>query len=269
VDTTNPCVNKVEVFLLDKKGEHTGQVSTIEFACCSLQNTEAERILRENVTTLCPRSLNDIRAVPEGFMVASGARACDGDIIDYKHTHPHQARLCATMGNFFMKRGFGHRVNALRECLVQAGHRSQSPTLGKHPWFTLTVCMSDHGNENHVDPKDAGAQCMTIWHKKGKVSNWYFLFPDVRIFVDGRIRKGLAIPLHHGTVVSWDGRYMRHCTAKPKLEGKNARVHGTYFGAQQQVLDVAKKYPKYRQRADSDRPRTEQEYRQTKHARTK
>ena len=272
VDMTKSCVHEVEVTLLDEKGNPTGEVSLIEFAYLPLAQTEAKRILTENAITLCPSASNDIRDAPEGHMTASGARVCDGDIIEYKHTYPHQAKLSDVMGRYFGKHGFGHRVTALRKCLVDAGARSQSPTFGKFPWFTLTACTTNYGNENHVDPKDGGAQGMTVWHEwkprkdKVKVSNWYFLFPDIRVFVDGTSRNGLAIPLCHGAVISWDGRCLRHCTAKPNIQGKNSKVFGTYFGAHQQVLEVAKKYPRCRR--DADRPLTETEYREAKRVRT-
>ncbi len=79
------------------------------------------------------------------------------------------------------------------------------------------------------------------------------------ILVDGQWRKGVAIPLKHGTVVTWDGNLIRHCTAVKTLEthpwpkrkrqensiyktsslepgSDKSTAWGTYFGIQQTVV---------------------------------
>ena len=55
-------------------------------------------------------------------------------------------------------------------------------------------------------------------------------------FVDGEWKKGVAVRLQHGTVVTWDARLIRHCSGLPKLEidkktgQPKSTTHGTYFG---------------------------------------
>ena len=95
---------------------------------------------------------------------------------------------------------------------------------------------------------------IALWHKgpppngenkherKPKIDNWYFLFPDAEIYCErtARWHKGIAIPLSHGTVILWDARLLRHCTAWPILKkkvdkqgnftGYKSSAYGTYFG---------------------------------------
>ena len=269
VDTTKVSFNTVEVNVLDEHGKRTDEVSTIDFAYTPLKNTAAVNILTKNALIVCPRPSNDVRVAPEGHMAASGARAHGGDVINYRHTHEHQALLSDTMSTYLRKHGFGPRVNALRQCLVEAGARSQCPTFGKVPWFTLTVCSCDYSNECHVDTTD-GSQAITIWHEhkprknSPQISNWYFLFPDIRVMVDGVAHKGLAIPLCHGAVISWEAQRMRHCTAKPNLLKPSSLVWGTHFGAQKRVLSAALKHHPCRRFDDPKRPLTEKEFRDAK-----
>ena len=55
--------------------------------------------------------------------------------------------------------------------------------------------------------------------------------------IDGVTYNGFAIPLQHGTVVTWDARLVRHCTAVPLIKKPNAEVYGTYFGVTTKIAN--------------------------------
>ena len=127
-------------------------------------------------------------------------------------------------------------------------------------WGKLPVVFNDdyqcvnYGNKTHIDDSDA-AQAITIWHeaqplrpgspKEKNVTNWYFLFPDLKIKVDGKWKTGVAIPLQHGTVISWDANAYRHCTAPPAIEKSKDGIYktiacGTFFVIAKEVANYCK-----------------------------
>jgi len=60
--------------------------------------------------------------------------------------------------------------------------------------------------------------------------------------VDGKWKTGVAIPLQHGTIISWDANVYRHCTAAPSIEklreGNDKTVAcGTFFGIAKKVAN--------------------------------
>ena len=115
----------------------------------------------------------------------------------------------------------------------------------------MIVTTVNYGNEDHVDGNDA-SQGVTIWHESRPPSqaqdpykncrNWYFLFPNMEVRIDGKWKKGVAVKLRHGTVVSWDATVIRHCTALPqdrldqRADRKVSVPCGTYFGVDKKVV---------------------------------
>ena len=96
-------------------------------------------------------------------------------------------------------------------------------------------------NASHYDVWDSG-KGYCIFTKKDrdrKVTNWYFILPNmIGRRADGTIFQGIAIRLHHGVAIAWDGRIIRHCTsvtrgvAKPvdtNADG-DPQVYAMYFG---------------------------------------
>lgn len=67
--------------------------------------------------------------------------------------------------------------------------------------------------------------------------NWYFVLPNVygKKSPNGCTYNGVAIKLTHGTLISWDGRLIRHCTSvMQRMQG--GHVYGTFFGAKSAVV---------------------------------
>ena len=78
----------------------------------------------------------------------------------------------------------------------------------------------DLGNEPHFDVNDAGPG-ISIWLMEcpeKKHEDWYFLLPNCSV----QGSKGVAIKLYHGTIIEWDGRKVKHCTAHPGTVIDNA-----------------------------------------------
>ena len=134
---------------------------------------------------------------------------------------------------------FNHRVNELRNPVDQVEPPLKEWKLNQDhvPMCSMMASSENLGNECHTDLD--GSRSMAIWHheeyKLGEdddslIQNGFFLFPDAKCNIDGEV-KGIAIRLLHGTVISWDGRYVRHCTAVPNwCGGEVRRLLSTFFG---------------------------------------
>jgi hypothetical protein len=73
------------------------------------------------------------------------------------------------------------------------------------------MITENYSNSAHTDPFDQ-SKTFVLWFFSKKcpdVENLFFLFPDATI--DGK--RGLAVKLFHGAVISWDGRLLRHGTS--------------------------------------------------------
>ena len=77
------------------------------------------------------------------------------------------------------------------------------------------------GNSSHFNAHDA-SQGYSVWTEehRGIARNWFFIMPNVHgRKLDGSSFAGVAIKLHHGTAISWDGRVVRHCTSITMPDG--------------------------------------------------
>ena len=188
-----------------------------------------------------------------GSMTCSGTRVYAKKLFQYKNNKNNLKDLEDAARYVFDNYGFVHWVGNLSTRFLDIG--ANINTIGaagsgsKFPWMSLCVTSNNYGNECHQDLGDA-CQGITIWHEdnppypqKGKpigcrVKNWYFLFPDMEIKISSEWRKDVAIPLQHGTVVSWDAHLLQHCTAIPTINKKKdnrkgepeTAAYGTYFG---------------------------------------
>jgi hypothetical protein len=78
-------------------------------------------------------------------------------------------------------------------------------------------------NASHYDAGDAGYG-FSLWLQKNSLqaaNDWFFLLPNATI--EGS--RGVAIELSHGTMISWNGAELKHCTMIPNPEPSDA-----YFG---------------------------------------
>lgn len=110
---------------------------------------------------------------------------------------------------------------------------------GGYACLTNTADVSvDLENASHYDANDA-SQSLSVFTEDipGSTKNWYFVLPNVygKRSGTGKVYNGVAIKLTHGTMISWDGRLIRHCTSMSD-RAPGCHVYGTFFGAKTSVV---------------------------------
>jgi hypothetical protein len=249
---------RLKVSILDENDDHEGYayVETAHTPLIATGEVKQTRglayALKKNAQHHNPRKANDVRAGNNlGAMSAAGMRVYSSQIIQYRNTPVSAKELIKSAEAFLNKYKFGMWVRLLRSRMLEVGPSCFPPEiLGRTSFCTLGVVTQNYGNEAHQDYHDE-CQGIAIWHsshgfhpcgprKKQQVQNWFFVFPDMMIMVNNKWHKGVAIQLYPGTVVSWDARLLRHCTAVPELVG-DARAYGTYFGISTKVAKYAKR----------------------------
>ena len=63
--------------------------------------------------------------------------------------------------------------------------------------------------------------------------------------IDGKWETSVAIPLQHGTVLSWDANAYQYCTAAPSFKKSKGGIDktiacGTFFGIAKKVANYCK-----------------------------
>ncbi len=117
-----------------------------------------------------------------------------------------------------------------------------------HVGFTIDMSV-DLGNLSHYDVGNV-SQGFSVWteEEQGLASNLYFVMPNLYgIENDGNPFNGVAVKLHHGTAISWDGRVIRHCTLLTSPDGQpetqfvsesSNHVYGTFSAAKERIVNV-------------------------------
>lgn len=117
----------------------------------------------------------------------------------------------------------------LQEEIRDIEENSNNPII---PLMKGCICSRIVQSENlmnsaHFDVNDTSRCIATFTEQKvGEASGWYFILPNVTI--DGK--RGIAIELHHGVTVAWDGRVIWHCSSVSDIKPDNS-VHGTFVAA--------------------------------------
>ena len=108
--------------------------------------------------------------------------------------------------------------------------------LGGSSGFCSNIAISvDLENAAHVDVNDASV-CLVAFAETTphSTTDWYFVFPDVLLRVNGRSYNGLVVKLTHGVTILFDGRVVRHCTSRHKRfqnpDGTLDHTVGWFFG---------------------------------------
>ena len=242
--------HRIVVAVRDENGEKKA-TSVIEAVLTPLVKVSQKncqgfgRCLKENAQAL-DFAANDCRkGKNKGSMVVTGTRFYGKKLCEYQNET--DSLLMKKADEFFGKYGLKMWVNNLRKQIVDNHGNRTNMAGGNLPWASLVVVSQDYGNESHVDPKDS-CQGITIWHEEKpplngtNVQNWYFLFPDLQVQLeDGTWKTGVAIPLVQGTVITWDARLIRHCTAFSEKGKKPSMAWGTYFGNDQRVVTGLKR----------------------------
>ena len=124
---------------------------------------------------------------------------------------------------------------------IRRTERSAGVLPPKEMGGSAGICCSgdisiDLGNSSHYDKGDASVG-FSVWASltSNRVSNWFFVLPNLRGTYNGRQFEGIAIALYDGAAVSWDGRWVRHCTALPTIDN-GQHLFGMFFAAKKRFL---------------------------------
>jgi hypothetical protein len=133
-----------------------------------------------------------------------------------------------------------------------------SPPVGGMSGDEAAFCYVSHSmdisvdlaNSSHYDSNDASLG-FTIWTEDvpGSTKNWYFVLPNVygkwplgmRAGKKSLTYQGVAIKLTHGTMISWDGRVIRHATSvvdEAEVDNGDKLNHryGNFFAAKSSIV---------------------------------
>ena len=173
------------------------------------------------------------RKHPAGIMVSSGTRGDDGnDTTLCKYTREEQKDVLRCVRKHFEKHGFGEAAYEIEQTTKERGGFDVFPELwGLNPFSAFMVVSENLANESHVDCND-DSRCIAVFHTHKRCQHdnivRYFLLPDVEVWDGVRIRKGVAIEIVDGLIISWEGDKVRHCSSVPIIQGK-PRGFGTFF----------------------------------------
>ena len=100
------------------------------------------------------------------------------------------------------------------------------PSLKDAPGSRMMISVN-LANSPHYDTGDT-SESVAIWleEKPGQSENWYFVLPNMSY----KGSKGVIVKLHHGLVISWDGREIFHCTSKTFV-GDGNKVYGCLWSS--------------------------------------
>ena len=119
----------------------------------------------------------------------------------------------------------------LTDVLADISRAERSKSIKSPSWMPKgpgsSIMLSKNlGNSSHYDLDGSVSVSFWVEDKPGVASNWFFVLPNVSF--EGS--DGVLIRLYHGAVVSWDGRYIRHCTSVTETGVAN-NTYGVMFGS--------------------------------------
>jgi len=229
-------------FMLDARNEGpldlevklaSGEVTTVKIDTACHEDVMLESIVQLGITMKNNGNVRD-KSGDEGAMFGLGHRDFARDIIYMPMYEPGvstaMAKVSRAVGTF-MKETWPCEYNEIRHAELQKSSTTE-PLLQMGGWTGPghTMMLSRNlTNSAHLDIYDK-SRSFAVWAEKapGQAKNWFFVMPDVSI--DGST--GVAIQLHHGCVISWDGRLVRHCTSKTDVGADNDNaVFACMFGS--------------------------------------
>jgi hypothetical protein len=152
-------------------------------------------------------------------MFGVGTRVHNGKFNNYKtfvgYDPLKSIEMCHLASNI-LEKYFPHQVIAMRST-----ERGFGLFHNNHLTYNYDQSV-DLGNASHFDTMDASVG-VSVWTELqcDNVGNWTFVSSNVKFFYEGTLYVGLIVKLHHGAAMSWDGRFMRHCSSIPHVNGNN------------------------------------------------
>jgi hypothetical protein len=193
-------------------------------------NSVAKHLMMHKGTSNCRSNSSDLGSM----YVLNGETSCVKNCPELRTT---LRDVCIEVGEV-AKELFPPVVSAIRhtERLYGIG---PAYALGGERGISSEVVMSvDLAGPSHMDTRD-GSVCLVIWHEQKHdpptANNWKFMMPNLTVQEGSMTWKGVALKISHGTAIVFDGRDIRHCTAKTE-PGEGNNTHGLYCGVVSELI---------------------------------
>ena len=218
-----------EVIELDIAINDTDEHSFVKIFYDMNENSNYLRALNRLGESLrhCKENTNRSKNKDQGkmFIVGKGKKG-NGSIGSYNLTKSTDEIVSAInevidiAKDYYLELGLSDEINEL-------DRRKNHGNMGNEKCFVSSIVQSQNlVNAGHYDSDDTTVSIAT-WteSKKGMNNDWYLILPNTTR--DGK--RGIAIKLHHGVTITWEGTKIFHCSTIGELDGET-NVYGTLFG---------------------------------------
>jgi hypothetical protein len=98
----------------------------------------------------------------------------------------------------------------------------------------------DLANATHYDVHDASMGFVVFAESQPHTTtHWNFVLPNVLVKFNNISYHGLALKLHHGACIHFDGRIIRHGTSMHERINKDAHTMGFFWAASSKAFSTA------------------------------
>lgn len=147
---------------------------------------------------------------------------------EFKNSNEHGRKIqtCSTLMRNYMEDNMRETLKSIITIDKSYETHGKLSYLPHGPGSRIMFSI-DLANSAHYDVGDS-AESVAVWTetRPGEAKNWYFILPNV----SHNGSTGLAVMLHHGVVISWDGTKIYHCTSKTNV-GTNNHVFGCMWSS--------------------------------------
>ena len=224
----------IHVKVLDGFSNHASNTTCIRVTKCTHIDVLAAG--RELCLTL-PNQSSSVRRASrqEGSMHSFGRHVFNGRLHKFKET-VSQSRLLKSFTRLFSS--FLLKSFPLEHASMVSSERSRGLLPDTSSFDSSSPCSSlnvsvDLANPDHYDIRDisVGVSLFLTDSSSESVKGWYFVMPNLEVLHCGKSYRGVLIQLQHGIALSWDGRYIRHCSSSGVTSTPGNRRYGLHMAA--------------------------------------
>jgi hypothetical protein len=115
--------------------------------------------------------------------------------------------------------------------------------MGGSDGISASMMVSvDLANATHYDVNDASMGFVVFAESKPhSTTNWNFVLPNVLVKFNNHSYHGLALKLHHGACIHFDGRIIRHGTSMHNRISKDEHTMGFFWAASSKAFATGRK----------------------------
>ena len=124
--------------------------------------------------------------------------------------------------------------------LESAGGINRPPYMGGAEGVSSSMAVSvDLANATHYDVHDASMGFVVFAESQPHTTkNWNFVLPNVLVKFQNKTYHGLALKLHHGACIHFDGRIIRHGTSIHQRLSTNDHTMGFFWAASSKAFST-------------------------------